>query len=83
MAGNKISMIPYEKVVNKIYFLRGHKVMLDRDLAELYKVETKRLKEAVNRNIGRFPEDFMFQMTKTELKNWRTQIATSKNCRTA
>jgi len=53
--------------------------MLDRDLAELYQVETKRLKEAVKRNIACFPEDFMFEMTKQELENWRTQFATSKS----
>jgi len=51
--------------------------MLDRDLAELYGVETKRLKEQVRRNIKRFPEDFMFELTKEELKNWRSQFATS------
>lgn len=53
--------------------------MLDRDLADLYQVETKRLKEAVRRNINRFPDDFMFEMTKKELENWRTQIATSNS----
>lgn len=53
--------------------------MLDRDLAELYGVETKRLKEAVKRNIDRFPEDFMFEMTNAEFENWRTQFATSKS----
>ena len=78
MAVDKTSMIPHEKVVSKIYLIRGHKVMLDRDLSELYGVETKRLKEAVRRNAGRFPEDFMFEMTKDELENWRTQFATSK-----
>jgi len=52
--------------------------MLDRDLAELYGVETKRLKEQVRRNIKRFPEDFMFELTKEELKNWRSQFATSR-----
>ncbi|WP_429065539.1 ORF6N domain-containing protein [Chitinophaga sp. W2I13] len=51
--------------------------MLDRDLAELYGVETKRLKEAVRRNISRFPEDFMFEMNKEEFENWRTQFASS------
>jgi hypothetical protein len=51
--------------------------MLDRDLAELYGVETKRLKEQVRRNIERFPEDFMFELTKEELNNWRSQFATS------
>ena len=51
--------------------------MIDRDLAELYGVETKRLKEQVRRNIERFPEDFMFELTKDELENWRSQFATS------
>ncbi len=51
--------------------------MLDRDLAELYGIETKRLKEAVRRNIDRFPADFMFEMTSEELENWRTQFAAS------
>ena len=71
--------LPDEVVVSKIYLIRNMKVMLDRDLAELYGVETKRLKEAVRRNITRFPEDFMFEMSKEELKNWRTQNATSKS----
>ena len=53
--------------------------MLDRDLAELYGVETKRLKEAVRRNIDRFPEDFMFEMAKEELAHWRSQIASSNS----
>lgn len=70
--------IPDELVLSKIYEVRGQKVMLDRDLAELYGVETKRLKEAVRRNIARFPEDFMFEMTKEEFQIWRTQFATSK-----
>jgi len=52
--------------------------MLDRDLAELYEVETKGLKKQVRRNIDRFPEDFMFELSKNELQDWRTQIATSK-----
>jgi phage regulator Rha-like protein len=64
--------------MNKIYVIRGQKVMIDRDLAELYEVETKRLKEAVRRNTSRFPKDFMFEMNKKEFENWRTQIATSK-----
>ncbi len=74
---DKIS-IPDEIITNKIYIIRDQKVMLDRDLAELYGVETKRLKEAVRRNKERFPEDFMFEMTKGEFQNWRTQFATSK-----
>ncbi|MBL7737435.1 MAG: ORF6N domain-containing protein [Chitinophagaceae bacterium] len=67
-----------EAIMNKIYVVRGQKVMIDRDLAVLYGVETKRLKEAVRRNIARFPEDFMFEMSKEELESWRTQNATSK-----
>lgn len=51
--------------------------MLDRDLAELYQVETKRLKEQVKRNVNRFPDDFMFEMTKDELEIWRSQFVTS------
>ena len=70
-------IVPDEFVMSKIYLLRGQKVMLDRDLSELYGVETKRLKEAVRRNITRFPEDFMFEMNSDELDNWRTQFATS------
>jgi hypothetical protein len=65
-----------EKVLNKIYLIRGQKVMLDKDLAELYRVETKRLNEQVRRNIGRFPKDFMFQLTKKEWESLRSQIAT-------
>jgi phage regulator Rha-like protein len=61
----------------RIYLIRSVKVMLDRDLAGLYGVETKRLKEQVRRNIERFPEDFMFELTKDELGNWRSQFATS------
>lgn len=67
-----------ELIMNKIYVVRGQKVMIDRDLAELYEVETKRLKEAVRRNENRFPEDFMFEMNKKEFENWRSQFATSK-----
>ncbi len=73
------NFISDEIIVNKIYFIRGFKVMIDRDLAEMYGVETKRLKESVRRNIERFPEDFMFEMTEDELTNWRTQIATSNS----
>lgn len=63
-----------------IYEIRGHKVMLDSDLAKLYEVETKRLNEAVKRNIERFPEDFMFQLTEEEFRllEVRSQFATSK-----
>ncbi len=68
-----------EIVMTKIFVIREQKVMIDRDLAELYGVETKRLKEAVRRNITRFPEDFMFEMTKDEFSMWRTQFATSNS----
>jgi len=70
-------LVPVELIASKIYLIRGIKVMLDRDLAELYDVETKRLKEQVRRNIERFPEDFMFELTKEEIKNLRSQFATS------
>ena len=75
---SKNASVPIEKITSKIYLIRGHKVMLDRDLAELYKVETKQLKRAVRRNIDRFPDDFMFELTKAELENWRCQFGTSK-----
>ncbi len=68
MSNDKIA-ISDEVVMTKIFVIRGQKVMIDRDLAELYGVETKRLKEAVRRNITRFPEDFMFEMTKEEFSN--------------
>jgi phage regulator Rha-like protein len=74
---NIVVSIPDEVIMSKIYLIRGRKVMLDRDLAELYGVETKQLKRAVRRNIERFPEDFMFEMTKEELENWRYQFGTS------
>jgi hypothetical protein len=73
---NKI-IIPEETVISKIYLIRGKKVMLDRDLAELYGVETRVLNQAVRRNEKRFPEDFMFQFTLEELENWKSQIVTS------
>jgi hypothetical protein len=66
-----------EAVISKIYYIRQQKVMLDRDLAELYGVETKVLKQAVRRNAGRFPEDFMFEMSRGELEIWRSQNVTS------
>ena len=68
-----------ELISNKIYFIRNQKVMLDRDLTALYGIETKRLKEQVKRNISRFPKDFMFELTKEEFANWRSQIATSNS----
>ena len=70
-------MLPDEIIMSKICLIRGRKVMLDRDLAEMYGVKTKRLKEAVRRNITRFPDDFMFELTENEFENLRTQFATS------
>jgi hypothetical protein len=69
---------PPEIITRKIYIFRGQKVMLDSDLAELYRVPTFRLNEAVRRNLKRFPEDFMFQLTKEEANSLRSQIAMSK-----
>ena len=66
-------------IQSKIYEIRGQKVMLDRDLAELYGVETRMLNQAVKRNIERFPEDFMFQMTDTEVEIWKSQIVISNS----
>jgi phage regulator Rha-like protein len=77
MNENDAVMIPEEVIMNKIYLIRGRKVMLDMDLAELYGVETKQLKRAVRRNISRFPSDFMFELTLEELANWRSQFGTS------
>ena len=71
------SIIPIEVVSQKILFIRGQKVMLDVDLAELYGVSVKRMNEQIKRNTDRFPIDFMFQLTKDELENLRSQIATS------
>ncbi|MFT4202924.1 MAG: ORF6N domain-containing protein [Chitinophagaceae bacterium] len=68
-----------QSIQNRIYEIRGERVILDRDLASLYEVETKRLKEAVKRNIKRFPKDFMFQLTKEEWDSLRSQFATSNN----
>ena len=70
-------MIPIERIAGQIYLIRGEKVMLDSDLAKLYGVETKKFNQAVSRNIERFPDDFMFQLTKEELENWRSQFVTS------
>lgn len=74
---DKALMIPDELLINRIYLIRGQKVMLDRDLSELYGVSTKVFKQAVRRNIDRFPDDFMFEMTQEELRNWRSQFVTS------
>ena len=79
--------IPAERIERSIFLIRGQKVMLDADLAELYGVETKAFNQAVRRNIGRFPQDFMFQLTAKEFEglrfhlvasSLRSQIVTSK-----
>ncbi len=76
---SKELIIPNQMISNKIYLIRNQKVMLDRDLAELYQVETRTLKQSVRRNIERFPEDFMFEMTDEEFQNWRSQIVMSNS----
>lgn len=75
--GDTHSLIPAERVERAILVIRGQKVMLDKDLADLYGVETKRLIEAVKRNIRRFPADFMFQLNEDEYAPLRSQFATS------
>ena len=78
MAKAKYSLaIIEERIINKIYKIRGKKIMLDLDLAEMYAVETKQLKRQVKRNIERFPKDFMFVLTGSEYKNLRSQFGTS------
>lgn len=75
---NKISVIPAERIESHIFFLRGHKVMLSTHLAMLYGVEARALIQAVNRNIDRFPDDFMFQLSQPEFANLKSQIVTSR-----
>lgn len=72
-------IVPSEMILTKIYLIRGIKVIIDRDLAKHYEVDTRTLKQAVRRKIDRFPDDFMFEMTKEEFKNWRSQIVISNN----
>jgi phage regulator Rha-like protein len=73
----KSDLVPIERIERAILVIRGHKVLLDADLATLYGVETRRLNEQVKRNIDRFPDDFMFQLTKQEFENLKSQFATS------
>jgi len=75
---NIIKLIPDERIVNKIHIIRDQKVMLDFDLAELYEVETGYLKRQVRRNIERFPEDFLFELTPGEFNSLRSQFGTLK-----
>ena len=70
-------LIPQESIESKILLVRGRKVIMDRDLAVLYDVPTKALKQAVKRNLERFPSDFMFELSDSEFKKWRSQIVTS------
>lgn len=70
---SKTIIVSEDAIINKIYLVRGHKVMLDRDLAEMYCVETRVLNQAIKRNEKRFPVDFMFQMTSEELSDWKSQ----------
>lgn len=72
------SPVPDEVLLTKIFYLRGQKVMLDKDLAELYGVQTKVLKQAVKRNLNRFPADFMFELSDNESQILRSQIVTSR-----
>jgi hypothetical protein len=75
--GEGTAIIPTERIESKIFLIRGKKVMFDSDLAELYGVPTKRLNEQVKRNRKRFPDDFMFRLTKQEAESLRSQFATS------
>ena len=77
----KGSLLPDELIINKIILLRDQKVLVDRDLAELYGVDTRTLNQAVKRNLKRFPDDFMFHMTKEEFEIWRSQIVISNSDR--
>jgi hypothetical protein len=76
---NSKSIIPPENIITRILLIREQKVILDRELALLYGVETRALKQAVRRNIKRFPEDFMFQLTTAEFKSWRSQTVMSNS----
>lgn len=73
----ELEIIPHERIEGRIFLVRGKKVMFDRDLALLYGVQTKALNQAVQRNRLRFPEDFMFRLTKEEMAIWKSQIVTS------
>jgi hypothetical protein len=73
----QVALIPAERIERSILLIRGQKVLLDMDLAVLYGVQTRALVQAVKRNIGRFPGDFMFQLSTRELADWRSQFVTS------
>ena len=79
MASKEMEVLVEEhKILNRIYVIRGQKVMLDEDLAQMYNVETKRLNEQIKRNQSRFPKDFMFTLTEKEYENLKSQFATSR-----
>ncbi|MGC4101294.1 ORF6N domain-containing protein [Ferruginibacter sp.] len=80
-AKSAVTKVTEEKIVEKVYWIRGMKVMLDKDLAEMYGVEVKVLNQAVKRRIQRFPDDFMFQLTEEEWNSLRSQFVTSKKGR--
>ena len=77
MSQKNLSIVPDEIISSKIYVIRDKKVILDQDLADLYNVETRVLKQAVKRNIERFPDDFMFELSKKEFSILRSQSVTS------
>lgn len=74
----KLILLTEEKILDKIYFIRGKKIMLDRDLAKMYGVQVKVLNQAVKRNLSRFPEDFMFKLVKAEDESIKSQFVTLK-----
>ena len=76
---NKKAIVPIGRIENRILLIRGEKVILDSELAQLYGVETRRLNEQVRRNLDKFPTDFMFQLTKEGFANLKSQIATSSS----
>ena len=76
---DNVVVVPDEVVMSKIYVIRNQKVMLDKDLAELHQVETKQLKRQVKRNFERFPDDFMFELTKEEYEILRRQFGTLRH----
>lgn len=76
--GEVLELNTVDNIINSIYIIRGQQVMLDSDLAKIYGYEVKRLNEQVKRNIKRFPEDFMFQLTREEIDFVKSQFATSR-----
>ncbi|TXE11396.1 ORF6N domain-containing protein [Algoriphagus aquimarinus] len=76
---SKDLLLSNQEIENRIFTIRGLQVMIDRDLAELYKVETRALNQAVKRNLNRFPNSFRFQLNDEEFENWRSQTVISNN----